>query len=164
VAVNLSPRQFRQPDLVQAITAILAEAGLEAHHLELEITEGVAMHDPVATQRVLEALSDMGIAIAIDDFGTGYSSLGYLQRFSLDYLKIDQSFVCGLATRTHDEHLVRSIIALAHNMDLGVIAEGVETEEQRTLLKVWGCDEAQGYLLCRPQPAAELEAILGSAI
>ena len=164
VAVNLSPRQFRQPDLVQAITAILAEAGLDARHLELEITEGVAMHDPAATQRVLEELSDMGVAIAIDDFGTGYSSLGYLQRFSLDYLKIDQSFVSGLATRAHDEHLVRSIIALAHNMDLGVIAEGVETEEQRTLLKTWGCDEAQGYLLCRPQPAASLEGVLGSAI
>src|SRR5690606_16834632 len=118
-----------------AITTALRESGLDAHQLELEITEGVAMHDPAATQRVLEELSAMGIAIAIDDFGTGYSSLGYLQRFPLDYLKIDQSFVRGIPGQAHDEHLVRSIIALAHNMELAVIAEGVETCAQRDFLE-----------------------------
>ena len=158
VAVNLSARQFRHADLCEHIRKIMTETGL-VDHLELEITETSAMHDPEKTRGVLEQLNDLGIELAIDDFGTGYSSLAYLKRFPIDYLKIDQHFVRGLPDNLQDEHLVRSIIALAHNMELAVIAEGVETEGQREFLKAWGCDEAQGYLFCKPLPVRELSAV-----
>jgi diguanylate cyclase (GGDEF)-like protein/PAS domain S-box-containing protein len=160
VAVNLSPRQFRQPDLIRMIAGILDDEGLEAAYLELEITEGVAMHDPVNNQKVLEDLSGRGIALAIDDFGTGYSSLAYLKRFPIDYLKIDQSFVRGLPGDEDDENIVRSIIALAKTLKLTVIAEGVETEAQREFLRRYECDEMQGYLFSKPRPAAELSELL----
>jgi len=160
VAVNLSPRQFRQPDLLAMITAVLDEERIEARHLELEITESIAMHDPVHNQEVLEALSDLGVALAIDDFGTGYSSLAYLKRFPIDYLKIDQSFVKGIPGDEDDENIVRSIIALAKNLKLSVIAEGVETEAQKRFMLEHGCDEMQGYLFSRPRPAAELGDLL----
>jgi diguanylate cyclase (GGDEF)-like protein/PAS domain S-box-containing protein len=163
VAVNLSPRQFKQSDLVPMITQVLEETGLHASELELEITEGVAMHDPQSTQKVLETLSNMGIALAIDDFGTGYSSLAYLKRFPLDYLKIDQSFIRGIPGDEDDEHIARSIIALSKNLKLKVIGEGVETLAQRDFLRAQGCDEMQGYLFSRPKPAHELEAVLRPA-
>jgi diguanylate cyclase (GGDEF)-like protein/PAS domain S-box-containing protein len=160
VAVNLSPRQFRQPDLISMVAGVLEEEALEATHLELEITEGVAMHDPVNNQKVLEELSARGIALAIDDFGTGYSSLAYLKRFPIDYLKIDQSFVRGVPGDEDDENIVRSIIGLARNLKLAVIAEGVETEAQREFLRLHDCDEMQGYLFSRPKPAEELGGLL----
>jgi EAL domain-containing protein (putative c-di-GMP-specific phosphodiesterase class I) len=162
VAVNLSPRQFRQPDLAGTIAAILRDTGLDSRYLELEITESIAMHDVQATQRVLEELSAIGISHAIDDFGTGYSSLAYLKRFPIDYLKIDQSFVEGVPADVDDANIVRAIIALGKSLELVVIAEGVETEAQREFLHAHGCDEVQGFLLCRPQPANALAEMLSA--
>ena len=161
VAVNLSARQFRLPDLAQRISAVLQETGLESRNLELEITESAAMHDAAATAEVLEKLHALGIAQAIDDFGTGYSSLAYLKRFPIDYLKIDQSFVRGLPADENDRHIARAIIALGRSLELTLIAEGVETEAQRTFLHAHDCDEMQGYLFCRPKPASELVELLG---
>jgi len=150
VAVNLSPRQFRQPDLVETIRRILDETEADANQLELEITETVAMHDPESSRCALESLSRLGITLAIDDFGTGYSSLAYLKRFPIDHLKIDQSFVQGVPLDEDDVNIVRSIIVLGKSLGLTVIAEGVETEEQRAFLRNAGCDEMQGYLHSRP--------------
>jgi diguanylate cyclase (GGDEF)-like protein len=154
VAVNLSPRQFRQADMVATIRDILEETGANASQLELEITESVAMQDPESSRVLLQKLSDLGIAIAIDDFGTGYSSLAYLKRFPIDHLKIDQSFVNGIPADADSNNIVRSIIALGKSLGLTVIAEGVETEAQRAFLQAEGCDEMQGYLHSRPAPAA----------
>jgi diguanylate cyclase (GGDEF)-like protein/PAS domain S-box-containing protein len=163
VAVNLSTRQFRQPDLLEMILTTLRETGLDARHLELEITESMAMHDPKHTQGLLEKLSGLGIALAIDDFGTGYSSLAYLKRFPIDYLKIDQSFVRGIPADKEDELIVRSIIALGQSLELVLIAEGVETEEQRAFLRAEGCEEMQGYLFSRPKPATEIDVVLAQS-
>jgi EAL domain-containing protein (putative c-di-GMP-specific phosphodiesterase class I) len=160
VAVNLSPRQFRQPDLVERIQSILSETGLDSRSLELEITESVAMHDPASTRTVLDKLHGIGIAVAIDDFGTGYSSLAYLKRFPIDYLKIDRSFVCGLPEDDDDRNIVLAIIALGRSLGLTLIAEGVESEAQRQFLRAHGCHEMQGYLFCRPQLASGLAAVL----
>jgi EAL domain-containing protein (putative c-di-GMP-specific phosphodiesterase class I) len=163
VAVNLSPRQFRQTDLVDTIRAILRETGADARHLELEITESIAMHDPESSRKCLESLSALGIALAIDDFGTGYSSLAYLKRFPIDNLKIDQSFVQGVPADEDDINIVRSIIALGRSLGLTVIAEGVETEEQRSFLRDAGCDEMQGYLHSRPQAKPQLDEVVRPA-
>jgi EAL domain-containing protein (putative c-di-GMP-specific phosphodiesterase class I) len=157
VAVNLSPRQFRQSDLVSTIKGILEETGADARNLALEITESVAMQDPESSRRCLESLSRLGIALAIDDFGTGYSSLAYLKRFPIDDLKIDQSFVHGIPEDENDMNIVRSIIALGKSLGLTVIAEGVETEEQRAFLSAAGCDEMQGYLHSRPNAKPQLD-------
>jgi EAL domain-containing protein (putative c-di-GMP-specific phosphodiesterase class I) len=162
VAVNLSPRQFRQPQLAATICSILRDTGLDSRHLELEITESVAMHDPEATQSVLENLSAIGISHAIDDFGTGYSSLAYLKRFPIDFLKIDQSFVQGVPADLDDANIVRAIIALGRSLEVLVIAEGVETEDQRGFLHALGCHEIQGYVFCRPQPADALTQLLAA--
>jgi predicted signal transduction protein with EAL and GGDEF domain len=156
VAVNLSARQLQECDLVDSISSIVAEAGLEARHLELEITESIAMDDPDNTQRLLQALSDLGVALSIDDFGTGHSSLAYLKRFHISYLKIDQSFVQGIHSDPNDANIVRAIIALGKNLQIAVIAEGVECEEQRAFLEAEACDEMQGFLYSRPKPADEL--------
>jgi diguanylate cyclase (GGDEF)-like protein/PAS domain S-box-containing protein len=164
VAVNLSPRQFTQPDLAATIRSILADTGLESRHLELEITENVAMHDPQATRAVLEKLSAIGVLHAIDDFGTGYSSLAYLKRFPIDFLKIDQSFVQGVPDDADDANIVRAIIALGRSLEVTLIAEGVETEAQSHFLHAHGCHEIQGYLFCRPKPAAELAAFLANSL
>jgi diguanylate cyclase (GGDEF)-like protein/PAS domain S-box-containing protein len=163
VAVNLSPRQFRQPDLATTIRAILDESGLDSRHLELEITETVAMHDPEATQSMLEKLSNIGVSHAIDDFGTGYSSLAYLKRFPIDFLKIDQSFVRGVPHDSDDANIVRSIIALGRSLEVTLIAEGVETIAQSDFLHAQGCHEIQGYLISKPKPAPELEEMLAAS-
>ena len=164
VAVNLSPRQFRQPDLAGTIAAILRDTGLDSRHLELEITESIAMHDPESTQRVLERLGAIGISHAIDDFGTGYSSLAYLKRFPIDYLKIDQSFVEGIPGDLDDANIVRAIIALGRSLEVVLIAEGVETQAQRDFLHAQGCHEMQGYFFCKPKSAAELDEVLASSL
>jgi EAL domain-containing protein (putative c-di-GMP-specific phosphodiesterase class I) len=158
VAVNLSARQLRESDFVRALSAILAQCGLEARYLELEITESVAMHDPEEMRHLFKAMSDLGVSIAIDDFGTGQSSLAYLKRFHIDYLKIDKSFVHGIDADHTDESIIRSIIALGKNLNLRLIAEGVETEEQRAFLEREDCDEMQGFLHSRPKAAEELTA------
>lgn len=157
IAVNLSPRQFREPDLASRIIAILNEVGTEAGTLELEITEGTVMTNPAAASKMLEQLKSTGIKIAVDDFGTGYSSLSYLRRFPLDALKIDQSFVRDMVDDADGLAIVQATIALARNLRLSVIAEGVENTDQAKLLRLLQCDEMQGYLISRPLPCNELE-------
>jgi diguanylate cyclase (GGDEF)-like protein len=154
VAVNLSARQFQQADLFEAVLRILDETRLDPHKLELELTESSVMENPEAATITLRRLKTMGIRIAIDDFGTGYSSLGYLKRLPIDVLKIDQSFVRDLNTDPDDAAVVMAIVTLAHNLELGVVAEGVETEEQLRLLQLLRCDGGQGYLFGKPMPAA----------
>ncbi len=163
VAVNISARQFQQPTFVETVRTILAEVGLDPGFLCAELTESLLMVDAAATIGVLGELRGLGLrALAVDDFGTGYSSLSYLQRFPVTELKIDRSFVQGLPNNRGDAALVTSIIALAHSLDLHVIAEGVETEAQRGFLEAAGCDRFQGYLASRPLPAEQLVVWLRS--
>lgn len=153
IAVNLSARQFQEPGMVETISQILAETGLAPACLELEITETTAMQNVDFTSAVLQELHDMGVHISLDDFGTGYSSLGYLKKFPLDTIKIDQSFVRELPTDANDLAIVRAVIALGHGLDLSVVAEGVETREQMELLRSLHCEDMQGYLFSKPLPA-----------
>ncbi len=145
IAVNLSPRQFFQPDFQGAIERILDETGIPGHCLDLEITEGILMQRSEDNVSSLKQLSDMGIKLSIDDFGTGYSSLSYLQRFPVDALKIDRSFVSGIGQDSNDTALVTAIISMAQSLRLKVLAEGVETAEQIEFLRTHGCLSAQGY-------------------
>ncbi len=160
VAVNLSALQFRQHNLAQSISRIMQEAGVEAKHLELEITEGAIIQDEDEADRSLRALRELGIKISIDDFGTGYSSLSRLRRFTLDALKIDRSFVTDLAANPDDKAIITAIIAMAGSLKLRVIAEGVETGNQLRFLEEQGCDEIQGYLCDKPMPADEFAELL----
>jgi diguanylate cyclase (GGDEF)-like protein/PAS domain S-box-containing protein len=161
VAINLSARQLRLAGLPGQIAAVLQDSRLPAALLEFEVTETMAMENPERASRLLGELRDMGIALAIDDFGTGYSSLAYLKRLPFDHLKIDRSFVAGIAHDPNDVAIVRGTIALAHSLGLAVVAEGVETAEQLALLKSAECDEFQGFHFSRPLPADELEVFLG---
>ena len=158
VAVNISPRQFKNDDLVALVEDTLRETGLAAGSLELEITEGTMMEDFEQASETLSHLSKLGVKIAIDDFGTGYSSLAYLKRFPVQRLKIDQSFVRGLTTDNDDTAIVRAVIGLGHSLRLNVIAEGVETDVELDILAGLGCQEAQGYLFCRPVAAEDFKA------
>ena len=150
LSVNLSPRQFQQPTLVDEVAQALAQSGLSPHCLKLEITEGVILHDTDATIDRLWQLRGLGIKLAVDDFGTGYSSLSYLKRLPLDVLKIDRSFVSGLGHDSGDSAIVRAIISLAKSLDLAVTGEGIETEQQAEMLGSLGCDRGQGYFYGRP--------------
>ncbi len=150
VTVNLSSRQFVDGTLASVVTQTLENTNLEPSLLELEITEGVMIHNPEKVTHTLQQMNEQGIRIAIDDFGTGYSSLSYLKRYPIDTLKIDQSFVHDLATDSNDASIVLAIIAMAHSMGLYVIAEGVETEEQLDFLKSHDCDSVQGFLFSHP--------------
>jgi diguanylate cyclase (GGDEF)-like protein/PAS domain S-box-containing protein len=150
VAVNLSPRQFRQADLLKQVRDALNDSGLPASCLELEITEGALMDDVAQTQASLRALKSLGLRLAVDDFGTGYSSLAYLRRFPLDKLKIDQSFMHGVPEDHGNLEIVSTIITLARSLNLTVIAEGVETSGQLAALRRLGCEQSQGYLFSRP--------------
>jgi EAL domain-containing protein (putative c-di-GMP-specific phosphodiesterase class I) len=158
--VNLSARQFHQPDLARDISEILQETELEPQNLELEITETVVMEDARATLAILQTLKSLGVGLAIDDFGTGYSSLAYLKRFSVDTLKIDRLFVAGLGESTEDEVLVAAMIELVHGLDLTAVQEGVETIEQLQRLHEMGCDIAQGFYFSRPLPTEAIGALL----
>jgi diguanylate cyclase (GGDEF)-like protein len=160
VAVNLSAGQFRQKNLPEFVSGVLAETGMDASCLELEVTESVVMHNPIDAALTLERLHAQGIHISVDDFGTGYSSLSYLKQFQLDTLKIDRSFVRDISSDADDAAIVKSVIALAHSLRLRVIAEGVETTEQLDFLRLLGCDQYQGYLSSRPLPAAEFEQMM----
>ena len=160
VAVNLSARQFGSPDLLDNIRAVLDDSGLDAHYLEIELTESLFMSDVTLAVELLHSMKAIGVNLSIDDFGTGYSSLSYLSRFPIDVLKIDRSFVTNITRDANDAALVASIINLAHNLKLSVIAEGVETEEQLDYLRSHGCDEMQGYYVSRPLPAHEFERFL----
>ncbi len=160
ISVNLSGMQLKQHDLIEKITKILVETQLPAELLELELTEGVLMENAEATISTLMELKEMGIRLSIDDFGTGYSSLSYLKRFPIDTLKIDQSFVRDITTDCDDNAIASTIIAMAHNLRLKVIAEGVETQEQANILNEKGCDEVQGYFFGRPLVEADLCKLL----
>jgi diguanylate cyclase (GGDEF)-like protein/PAS domain S-box-containing protein len=160
VAVNISARQLQRPGLDGAVRRALSLSGLPAECLELEITESSMMLDPLHAQSVLQSLRELGVLLSIDDFGTGYSSLAYLKRLPLDRLKIDRSFIGGIPSDSDDAAIVETIIVMTHKLGLRVIAEGVETLEQRLQLVRQGCDEMQGFLLAHPVPAEELPALL----
>lgn len=150
VSVNLSARQFQQSNLVEQVGKVLYETGLAPDRLELEITESTVMHDTAAAITILQSLKRLGVLLSVDDFGTGYSSLSSLKRFPIDVLKIDRSFVNDITHDANDAAITRAIIALAHGLDLNVVAEGVETIEQALFLQANGCDEMQGYYFGRP--------------
>jgi diguanylate cyclase (GGDEF)-like protein len=157
ISVNLSAKQFQQANLVEMITDILEETGLEARWLELEITESTIMNNVEDVISKLHELKTMGVHVSIDDFGTGYSSLSYLKELPIDTLKIDQSFVRDLPDHQNNKSIVTAIISMAHSLNLHVIAEGVETEEQLIFLREKGCHEVQGYLFGKPVPAEDFE-------
>jgi len=163
VAVNFSPRQFADPELPTLVERILAEIGLDPEWLELEVTEGVAMHDLKQAIATLHAFKVLGVRLSIDDFGTGYSSLAYLSRFPLDKLKLDQSFVRNLERDARDEAIAHAVVTLGLGLGLTVIAEGVETVAQRERLREFGCHEVQGYLYSRPLPAVAIPAFVVSS-
>ncbi|MBI2307640.1 MAG: EAL domain-containing protein [Rhodocyclales bacterium] len=160
VAVNLSARQVAAQDIVQLTGTVLRETGLDAQYLEIELTESMLMADTEAFIHATEGLKRLAVTLSIDDFGTGFSSLSYLKRFSIDRLKIDQSFVRDSTQDPNSAAIAQAIISLAHNLGLAVIAEGVETEAQLNFLCTGRCDEIQGYHFSRPLPAAEFEAML----
>ncbi|NJN46201.1 MAG: EAL domain-containing protein [Candidatus Competibacteraceae bacterium] len=146
IAVNISARQFKLGSLKQLIATTLQDTGLPTNTLEIEITESMAMQVPEHTRTILAEIKAMGISVSIDDFGTGYSSLGYLKRFPIDYLKIDRSFIGDIPHDCDDVAITRTIIAMAKSLRIGLIAEGVETEDQHRFLQQAGCEEAQGFL------------------
>jgi EAL domain-containing protein (putative c-di-GMP-specific phosphodiesterase class I) len=156
VSVNVSARQFRQDNLVRTVAEVLEDTGLDAKYLELELTESMVMHDAEQLVAMLRELKGLGVQISVDDFGTGYSSLSYLKRFPVDRLKVDRSFVADLARDADDATIVRAIIQLGHNLGLKVVAEGVEQEQQVSFLRHNRCDEAQGFIFCRPIESAAL--------
>jgi diguanylate cyclase (GGDEF)-like protein/PAS domain S-box-containing protein len=161
VEVNLSARQIDDSRIVRTVEEILTRTGLPAEYLTLEITESALMQDAASALDILRALKEIGVQLAIDDFGTGYSSLSYLQRFPLDVLKIDQSFVETLGVDAGGDEIVSAVIDLAHALGLQVVAEGVETTGQLQILRALGCDLAQGFLFSRPLPAADLGSAFG---
>ncbi|HET7201288.1 MAG TPA: EAL domain-containing protein [Burkholderiales bacterium] len=162
VAVNLSARQFGQKTLLADVARTIAESGLTPECLELEITESFLMHNPEHAADTLHKLKAMGITLSIDDFGTGYSSLAYLKRFPIDCVKIDRSFIKDIPNDSDDMAITKGVIALGHSLRLKVVAEGVETAEQREFLRSNGCDELQGYLFSKPLPAEDVTALLKS--
>lgn len=163
LSVNLSGRQFQQENLADMVARVVQENGLQAQHLELEITETAAMHDPEKTITILHRLKKIGVRISLDDFGTGYSSLNYLKRFPIDILKIDQSFIRDVTSNPEDAAITCSVISLAHSLKHEVIAEGVETEAQLSFLRRNRCDKIQGYYFSRPLPAEDFVELLRSA-
>jgi diguanylate cyclase (GGDEF)-like protein/PAS domain S-box-containing protein len=163
IAVNLSPIQFRHGDLAALVHTVLLETGLAPVRLELEITEGVLVEDFARGLSILRRLKALGVRIAMDDFGTGYSSLSYLQAFPFDKIKIDQSFISNLKSNPQSAAIVCAVVGLARGLNLPVLAEGVETSAQLEFLAAESCDEAQGYLIGRPQPIAEYAELTGAA-
>jgi EAL domain-containing protein (putative c-di-GMP-specific phosphodiesterase class I) len=169
IAVNVSAMQFAQPDFEKVLSGVIERHAIPPRGLELEITESLLMQNIHDASRKLERLKQIGVTIAIDDFGTGYSSLVYLQRLPIDVLKVDRTFVSVIGTGRQavsgrdDTTIIRSIAALAQSLRLGMVAEGVETEEQRELLLGVGCPVMQGYLFSKPLPATEVARLLRSA-
>jgi EAL domain-containing protein (putative c-di-GMP-specific phosphodiesterase class I) len=161
LTVNVSARQMGSPDFVDTVRDVLADTGLQPETLGLEITEGLLLEETPATALTIELLQTLGVRLLLDDFGTGYSSLRYLQRYALDGLKVDRAFVAGLGEAGDgDGAIVDAIVGMARALGMAVIPEGVETEAQLARLAALGCDHAQGFLLSRPLPADELEALL----
>jgi diguanylate cyclase (GGDEF)-like protein len=161
IAINLSPVQFRHGDLPGLVNTVLQETGLRPSRLELEITEGVLIDDFARAVAILRRLKALGVRIAMDDFGTGYSSLSYLQSFPFDKIKIDQAFISNLEHNPQSATIIRAVIGLARGLELPVLAEGVETREQRAFLAKESCDEIQGYLIGRPLPIEDYAALTG---
>lgn len=162
VSVNLSARQFSEPDLLDVIRDALDETGLDPRYLLLEVTESVVMQHPERAEVTLGALHEMGVSLALDDFGTGYSSLSYLKRFPFQALKVDRSFVMGIPRDADDIAIVEAVVGLARSLKLAVTAEGVEFPEQAAYLRGLGCDNIQGFLVSRPVPAGEFEGFLSA--
>ncbi|MBD1815200.1 EAL domain-containing response regulator [Microcoleus vaginatus] len=160
IAVNLSARQFRQPDLSSRVAQILAETGLEANTLELELTESLMVEDAESAIATLQHLKNLGVCISLDDFGTGYSSLSYLTQYPFDTLKIDRCFISKITDGCTNAAIVKAIIEMAHSLCLEVIAEGVETEAEKDFLWRYKCDMMQGYLFSPPLTAADFEQML----
>ena len=160
VSVNISAQQLRQGSLVSLVRQVLDETGLPARLLELELTESLLLENVESVISTFQQLRSLGILLAIDDFGTGYSSLSYLKRFPVHYVKIDQTFIRDISTNSEDAAITRAIIAMAHGLELKVVAEGVETQAQMDFLKAQHCDELQGYLISEPVPAAAFSQLL----
>jgi EAL domain-containing protein (putative c-di-GMP-specific phosphodiesterase class I) len=160
VNVNISPRQLARPDFVASVEAALAGSGIDPALVCLEITESTLMRDERAAADVLVRLRALGVRIGIDDFGTGYSSLSYLKHFPIDSLKVDRTFVEALGAESDESVIVGAVVTLAHSLGLVAVAEGVETERAMLELRRLGCDRAQGFLLARPAPVEEHEALL----
>ena len=163
IGVNISARQFAQPDLVEQIQRTLAESNLQPRHLRLEITETTVMHDLESSLSVMRRLRNLGVELSVDDFGIGYSSLGSLQRFPVETIKVDRCFVSRLEESDRDRELVRTIVQLAHKLGFKVVAEGVETEQQLQFVSDFGCDFGQGYLFARPLTEEGAEDLLVTA-
>jgi len=161
VAVNLSPVQFRNKELVETVRQVLVRTGLDPARLELEITESVLINDTSAALEILNGLKSLGVKIAMDDFGTGYSSLGYLNSFPFDKIKIDKSFIGDMNSKDKSGAIVKSVISLGQSLNMTTTAEGVETPEQAAFLAQEGCDQLQGYYFSRPVTAPELSAFIG---
>jgi EAL domain-containing protein (putative c-di-GMP-specific phosphodiesterase class I) len=160
IAVNVSARQFYQPDFVAQVLAILGQTGANPSRLKLELTESLLVSNIEDVITKMHQLKAIGVGFSLDDFGTGYSSLSYLKRLPLDQLKIDQSFVRDILTDPNDAAIAKMVIALAASLGLGVIAEGVETVPQREFLATQGCHAYQGYLFSRPVPIGEMEKLV----
>lgn len=156
MSVNLSALQFLDKDLAEHIQEILAETGLAAEHLDLEVTESMSMSSPSDTIAIMQVLSEHGMSLSIDDFGTGYSSLAYLKLFPIHTLKIDRSFVTDIEIDSNDADICDVTVLLAHKMGLNVVAEGVETEEQLKFLLSIGCNKIQGFLISKPLPSDQV--------
>jgi EAL domain-containing protein (putative c-di-GMP-specific phosphodiesterase class I) len=156
VAVNVSPVQFKNKTLPLTVISALAASGLPARRLELEITETAIIHNEETTLDKISQLREMGVQISLDDFGTGYSSLSYLQRIPFDKIKIDQSFIENVADNDVSLAIVQAVVTVARARNVITVAEGVETEQQRELLRMLGCSEMQGYLFSRPVPVQGL--------
>jgi EAL domain-containing protein (putative c-di-GMP-specific phosphodiesterase class I) len=156
MAVNLSFRQFQDSQLLSTLSRLIAERGVEAQWLEFELTETAVMRRSDLVKQTMDALGRLGVRFSLDDFGTGFSSFVHLNSLPIALLKIDKSFVGGMEEREENRKLVHAMINLAHNLNLEVVAEGVETAEQLALLRLFGCDQAQGYLISKPLPLAEL--------
>jgi diguanylate cyclase (GGDEF)-like protein len=159
ISVNLSPVQFRKQSVPLLVGKVLADTGLEPWLLDLELTESIMLQETDVVAKDLRQLQELGVSISIDDFGTGYSSLSYVKRFPVDRLKIDQCFVRDMTANPNDAAIVRAMISLGQSLELKVVAEGVETAEQHTLLRAEGCDEAQGYYFGVPMPAGQFAAL-----
>jgi EAL domain-containing protein (putative c-di-GMP-specific phosphodiesterase class I) len=162
VSVNLSPTQVRDRTFIDVVSAVLKESGFEPARLVLEMTEGVLIDNPDETTARLLELRALGVRLALDDFGSGYSSLRYLQTLPFDKLKVDRSFVTALDQSANGGVIIQAIVALGRALGMGVVIEGVETEEQRVLLRLAGCNEMQGYLFAKPTPREDIDRLLAA--
>ena len=160
MGVNLSGRQLIQPKLIEEISTIIETTGIDPAKIEVEITESILLDDVDRSIHLLERMKAMGLKLALDDFGTGYSSLTYLRSFPIDVVKIDRSFVEGIGTDPDSAAIVRSIVDLSRTLGLRTIAEGVETDEELTVLRNLGCDVAQGYLISKPLAAIDAARLI----